>query len=163
MTREDLVKLFAHVEWADREVLEALSEAQHPPPAAVELFAHVVGAELVWLDRIERVAQSVEVWPAADLEESKKLAAAARERYRRFLVALPAERLAEQVPYSNSAGRRFETPLADILLHVALHGSYHRGQIASRLRAAGLRPAPTDYIGFVRGAPAARRGGDRVD
>jgi uncharacterized damage-inducible protein DinB len=40
---------------------------------------------------------------------------------------------------------------------VALHGSYHRGQIALLVRAGGSTPAPTDYIAFIRGAPAATR------
>ena len=38
-----------------------------------------------------------------------------------------------------------------------LHGAYHRGQIALLLREGGAEPAPTDYIAFVRGAPAATR------
>jgi uncharacterized damage-inducible protein DinB len=44
-----------------------------------------------------------------------------------------------------------------MLTHVAMHGSYHRGQIAAALRAGGDIPSPTDYIAFVRGAPAATR------
>jgi uncharacterized damage-inducible protein DinB len=40
---------------------------------------------------------------------------------------------------------------------VALHGAYHRGQIAQLLRQNGAQPAATDYIGFVRGVPAATR------
>jgi uncharacterized damage-inducible protein DinB len=49
----------------------------------------------------------------------------------------------------------------DILLHVALHGSYHRGQVALLVREAANKPAPTDYIGFVRGVPAATRQDER--
>jgi uncharacterized damage-inducible protein DinB len=35
-------------------------------------------------------------------------------------------------------------------MHVVLHGGYHRGQIASELRAAGFTPAYTDYVEAVR-------------
>jgi uncharacterized damage-inducible protein DinB len=42
-------------------------------------------------------------------------------------------------------------------VHVAMHGSYHRGQITMLVRDAGAEPQPTDYIAFVRGAPAATR------
>jgi len=38
----------------------------------------------------------------------------------------------------------------DILLHVAMHGQYHRGQINQLLRGAGLEPISVDYIVFVR-------------
>jgi uncharacterized damage-inducible protein DinB len=47
----------------------------------------------------------------------------------------------------------------DILLHTCLHGAYHRGQIARDLRQAGDPPEPTDYIAFIRGSPAATKGG----
>lgn len=40
----------------------------------------------------------------------------------------------------------------DVLLHVALHGSYHRGQLAWLARTAGAVPTATDFIVFSRGA-----------
>jgi uncharacterized damage-inducible protein DinB len=45
----------------------------------------------------------------------------------------------------------------DILLQIFLHGTYHRGQVALLLRQGEATPAPTDYIAYVRGAPAATR------
>jgi uncharacterized damage-inducible protein DinB len=44
-----------------------------------------------------------------------------------------------------------------MLVHVALHGQYHRGQVALLLRASGFEPATTDYIAWTRGVPAATR------
>jgi uncharacterized damage-inducible protein DinB len=38
----------------------------------------------------------------------------------------------------------------EILTHLVIHSAYHRGQIASDLRAAGQEPAYTDYIHAVR-------------
>ena len=63
--------------------------------------------------------------------------------------------LQRSIPYVNSAGRAFTSTLEDILLHVALHGAYHRGQVSIFVRDGGGIPAPTDYIGFARGVPAA--------
>jgi uncharacterized damage-inducible protein DinB len=40
--------------------------------------------------------------------------------------------------------------VADVLTHVAMHGVYHRGQIAGAVRAANGTPAYTDYIQAVR-------------
>ena len=54
------------------------------------------------------------------------------------------------VEYRNSRGVVFQNTVAEILTHVALHGSYHRGQIAMRVRAAGGVPVTTDYIVFRR-------------
>jgi uncharacterized damage-inducible protein DinB len=52
--------------------------------------------------------------------------------------------------YRNSAGVPFHTSVADMLAQAALHGSYHRGQIALLVRQGGGTPAVTDYIAFVR-------------
>lgn len=40
--------------------------------------------------------------------------------------------------------------MADILTHVLMHSAYHRGQIASHMRANGKTPAYTDFIHAVR-------------
>ena len=77
--------------------------------------------------------------------------------YDRLLDGLDEAALARNVHYTNSAGLEFDSTVGDILLHVALHGAYHRGQIALLVRAGGSAPAPTDYIQFTRGAPAATR------
>jgi len=61
------------------------------------------------------------------------------------------------VTYRNSIGDEYTNSPADILIHVALHGAYHRGQIAAAVRAGGDTPATTDYIAYVRGTPAATR------
>lgn len=159
MSASHLERLFAHLRWADDQVQEALEAAPEPPARAVELYAHVLGAELVWLDRVQGAPQSVAVWPQTDLAGCRELARLSRRRYQAFLAELSPRDLPRLIHYANSAGEEFDTPLEEILLHVALHGAYHRGQVALLLRDAGAVPAATDYIAFVRGAPAATRGG----
>jgi len=150
--------LFEHLWWADAEVLEGMERSELAPAAAsVELLAHVLGAELIWLDRIEGVGQSVEVWPRWDLADCRRLSETSRRRYAAYLAGLVPATLQRTVGYRNSAGDRFDSRIEDILLHVALHGAYHRGQIALGLRRASLEPSPTDFIAFTRGAPAATR------
>ncbi len=62
--------------------------------------------------------------------------------------------LGRAIAYVNSKGEAFESTVGDILLHVAQHGAYHRGQIARLLREAGHTPPYTDFIQFAR-APGA--------
>ena len=50
--------------------------------------------------------------------------------------------------YRNSAGRDFRNTVEEIVTHVTMHGSYHRGQIARIVRASGGDPPYTDYIQF---------------
>jgi len=154
---DQLHRLFAHLRWADQCALDALRRVPAPDRALVDLYAHVIAAEHVWLARAQGRAAAVAVWPAHSLEESAALAAETQAAYDVLLDTLDEAALPREVDYTNSAGARFRSRLDDILLHVALHGAYHRGQIAYALRRAGAEPIATDYIAFVRGAPAAVR------
>ena len=152
---DHLARLFAHLAWADEHVLQSLRDAGDDAPRADELLAHILGSELVWLSRIEGRRTDVPVWPDLSLDECAALAARVRREYERLLATLDAGGIRRLVHYRNSAGAEFDSTVGDILLHVALHGAYHRGQIALLVRAGGSVPAPSDYIAFVRGAPAA--------
>ena len=149
-----IARLFAHLDWADRRALEMLRATPHPD--AVRRLAHVLAVEELWLARLERRAPSQPVWPDLSLDACAALAEESRARWAAYLAALAPESLAREVDYVNSAGEAFRSRVDDILVHVAMHGQYHRGQVALRVREAGGEAAGTDYIAFVRGAPAAR-------
>jgi uncharacterized damage-inducible protein DinB len=89
------------------------------------------------------------------VEECAHLAAENRRAFRTFVDRLTSDGIRRIVHYRNSAGDEFDNAIEDILVHVAMHGSYHRGQISLLVRDAGTEPQPTDFIAFVRGAPAA--------
>lgn len=148
-------KLLDHLRWADERIVNALREAASPPANALETFAHIAGAEHVWLTRILGREREVEVWPKLSVEECVALVQANANGFAELVAS--AESLDRVVRYTNSAGATFESSLEDILVHVCLHGQYHRGQVNRMLREAGLQPAPADYIAFTRGAPAATR------
>ena len=155
MTKNDLRRLFEHMWWADERVLKTLTSQADPPARAVGLYGHILAAELVWLERIGGVPANVPVWPEVDLGMCQSMAHRARDGYGAFVAALSLDRMEQVIHYTTTTGQSFETRLDDILLHVALHGPYHRGQIAMLLRDAGGNPAPTDYIVFLRSVPAA--------
>ena len=152
-----LQRVFEHMFWADDLVLELLAGSDPASPGeAVRLFSHLVAAERVWALRIDgKDGSSQAIWPAWTLKDTSAAAADSREEYRRILANLPRGGLQRIVDYTNSKGTPFRTPLVDILTHVAMHGSYHRGQVASAVRRAGDDPINTDYITYVRNARSA--------
>ena len=150
-------KLVHHLAWADEAVLAALRQTPSPGPQWVELMAHVLGAEHTWLTRLQAVPPRFAVWPQLTVEECASLARENRETLLALVAQLPDDALQRIVHYRNSAGQEFDSTVEDILLQVFLHGCYHRGQIALAMRQGGAVPAPTDYIGYVRGSPAATR------
>jgi uncharacterized damage-inducible protein DinB len=149
-----LHRLFDHLAWADAELARAIGLGD-PNAEALREFAHIAGAEEVWLSRIEGRPSAAKVWPGFSRAEAVALVAKSAAGYKRLLDDATESALDEPVDYTNSAGQRFSTPLVDILLQVALHGQYHRGKVNLLLRQAGAEPAPTDFISFARGVPAA--------
>jgi uncharacterized damage-inducible protein DinB len=152
-----LTPLFEHMAWADARVLASLRDAPDSE-RALTLYSHVLGAEHVWLSRMAGQEARLAVWPALTLAEAEDVAEGNAAGYRALLSELGPAELDREVTYRNSAGREFRSRLVDILLHVAMHGAYHRGQVALLVRDGAGEPAATDYIAFARGAPAATTG-----
>jgi uncharacterized damage-inducible protein DinB len=160
MTAIDQVRrLWRHAVWADAELLRALSGASRPSDEAVREYAHILGAEEVWLSRLESRPSRLAVWPSLALDACAELAGTIVGGYDALLATLDDAALERPCTYTNSAGLTFTNAVGDILLHVALHGQYHRGKVNLMLRQTDAPPAPTDFISFVRGVPAAREQG----
>lgn len=143
--------------WANEHVLQALRMNPGTDPRALQYFAHVLGAENVWLTRILGEPARLAVWPTMTVDECAATIAEHAAAYASLLSDENAPALQRDVNYVNSAGRAFSSTLEDILIHVALHGTYHRGQVSIFIRDGGGEPAPTDYIALSRGAAAATR------
>lgn len=149
-----LKKLLKHCMWADRALFAAMQGAGELAEAWRE-YGHVLAAEELWLARLEVRHSSVTVWPVLSAPEAGALREHLEIGYAAYLERLTPQRLTESLRYTNTAGQTFDTAIGDILHHVMLHGQYHRGKINLLLRQGDRKPAPVDYIGFVRGSPAA--------
>lgn len=145
-----LRRLFAYDLWANRETLRSLKEASAPAPRARRVMAHVVGAERLWLGRLERRRDPAAVWPEMTLEQCESEITDLSRLWPEYLGGLSESSLSQQVSYTNSKGEPWTSAVDDILTHVVLHSSYHRGQIASAVRECGEAPAYTDFIHAVR-------------
>ena len=144
-----LPTLFAHMAWADLRTLDSLRSMREPPSQAVDLMAHMLGAQHVWIRRIHGIAPVYDIWPTLTVDECETLARANHDALQ-SLAASDATALARRVHYTNTSGRTFDTALSDILLHLTHHSMYHRGQVALLVRASGGAPMATDFIAFAR-------------
>ena len=147
---QHLRRLFAYDDWANREALRVLRTAELPPARSQKFLAHIIGAEELWLNRLLSGKRSVEVWPNLTSQECEARLVGLSQRWRRFLEGLTSEQLSSRIAYVNSKGEPWESAVEDVLLHVVMHSAYHRGQMASDMRAAGHTPAYTDFIHCVR-------------
>lgn len=145
-----LRRQFAYDEWANREVLQAIRSQGANDKRSLQLMSHILAAELVWLERLKQQPQSVPVWPEPDLAQCEAQAAKLGGMWLEFLDLITAGDVSQSISYKNSKGEEWTSTIVDILTHVVIHSAYHRGQIASHMRANGQTPAYTDYIHGVR-------------
>jgi uncharacterized damage-inducible protein DinB len=151
MTPDDVRRLVAYDHLANDQCLASLMGlADAVPSRGLAIMAHVIGAERLWLARIEGEPSPLAVWPALDLDGCTRELEALDRPWVHLLGALDATLMAREVRYTNTKGETFTNRVEDMLQHVFLHSAHHRGQIAMAVRAAGGTPAYTDFIHIVR-------------
>ncbi|MEK7727397.1 MAG: DinB family protein [candidate division KSB1 bacterium] len=143
-------RLFQYDAWANREVFAALKQSEKFSPRALKFLAHIIAAEILWLERIKGEPQSLAVWPELTVEQCEAHLARITNLWRDYFDTLAPEGLSRAIAYTNTKGETFRSPVKDILMHVIMHAAYHRGQIATDTRAAGHTPAYTDFIHAAR-------------
>lgn len=152
---------WAYNVWAGARFLaaaEALSEAEflrdlgEGVGSVRDKLAHLCGADEVWMARIS--GEFSPKLPAkeefANVQTLKSRQELVHSRYASVVQSATDESLAVNIAYRNLRGQEFTTPLHQVLMHVANHGTYHRGQAASLIRRITGTPPVTDLIEYFR-------------
>ena len=146
-------RLLAYDAWGNLAALESLQLGTLTPSSrASALVGHLIGAGRLWLDRLHGRSSASDIWPVLSLDECEAGFRELDAAWREYLGGLKEVDLQKPISYVNSKGEAWESTVGDILMHAALHGTYHRGQIAMLVRQSGNTPAYTDFI------EASRRG-----
>jgi uncharacterized damage-inducible protein DinB len=146
------------MQWADCQFYDVLTQApadqvgQDRGSSFKSLFNtlnHVYLAEMVWISRIEGNPATT----IADLNSPADMAALGEawpglhQRWTDWGKAL--DDWAKPMAIRGRFGE-FELPYWKLVMHLMNHGSYHRGQLATMMRQAGLKPPSTDLMMFYR-------------
>lgn len=154
-----LEKLGAFNVWANTTVLNRLDEVaasgQEIPAVVLRLFSHVLNAQAIWISRIGGTASPVKVWQEHDLATLHQLHQQTSEPLHQLMVNADETELQRLISYTNSLGASYDSMVHDILTHAVVHASYHRAQVATRLRDHGLEPVNSDFITYCRELSAA--------
>jgi len=147
-----LPTLCDHMAWADARASASIAEMPASPARdrAVSLYAHIVAIEYAWVARFEQRTPDHTQWPDWSLETASEIAVASAAALHSIATTAGSEGLSATIAYRNRAGVEGRNSLWEILMHIVLHGTYHRGQIALLGRDGGSVPASTDFSTFLR-------------
>ena len=160
-TKDDLGRLLEYTSWGNRRVVRAAAtltlndfkrDMGGSHGGARGTLTHILGAEWIWLERWKGVS------PSHSLDEGEfKDVLALRARWKlieghrdAWFESLKERQVGEVVAYKNLAGAAHESPLWQLVQHVANHSSYHRGQVINMRRALGAKPVATDMVVWDR-------------
>jgi uncharacterized damage-inducible protein DinB len=161
MTPEEVRLLFDYNQWANQRSMDAaaqLSDQQFTKPLGSsfsslrDTLVHICGTEWVWLERCQgrspaTIPDVSEVQTIAALREHWKPQA---DRLLAFTRGLTQTALDRTMEYRTINFGVYNNPVWQSLQHLANHGTYHRGQVATLLRQLGVKPILTDLIHFYR-------------
>src|SRR6476469_9017620 len=111
--KDHFLRLFAHLAWADKRVLDGLRSAHAVLKSIMDLYCHILGPEHVWLSRIKGEEPRYAVWPTLTLDECATLGAENVREFEKLLKATDAAGFARMITYRNSAGDQFTSSLED--------------------------------------------------
>jgi uncharacterized damage-inducible protein DinB len=163
---DDLVSLFAYNRWAERLTLDAcrkLSPEQYaaePVPGWSSVRAsvvHVASATGNWVRRLagHEVTRALTEADLPTLEDVERRLHETDLLFDNLRPGFTPQWLAAPLTFE-LRGKSMALPPWVILRHVVNHATYHRGQIASKLKRFGVEPPLTDLVFWARDQLAPR-------
>ena len=141
-------RLFDYDQYASQIILNTILEADEPEKP-VQLMAHLLATQQVWLSRCKKETSKVAIFPDWKASIFNTTIEENHQRWTNFVNS--SVNLDETIFYKNSTGNPYENTISEILTHVLNHGTHHRAQIGQQLKLAGVSTLPqTDYILFAR-------------
>jgi uncharacterized damage-inducible protein DinB len=157
--QDDIAALFAYDRWANTKVLDAcrkLSAEQYiaePVPGWSSVRSTIYHIALATECNLRTLAGDPDdrIPSEADLatvDDAARFLEHAERRFDALRPALTPERLNTLLTL-RAIGRTFTLPQWAVLRHIVNHATYHRGQVASKLRRFGIEPPNTDFFFWV--------------
>ncbi len=148
-TVEHLRQLFDYNDWANRRIIVALKF--NGSERSREILAHLLVTEAEYYERLYgKDSTGFNFWQNLSLEECGNLARETARKFELLLKQFDDEGLGQFAAYKTSEGISHKNTFREILTHVLLHSSIHRGSIILKMREENIEPPKIDYIIYVR-------------
>ena len=119
---------------------------------AVDLFAHIIGARIMWLYRLGFLkGKPKNLFPAnVNVDDISSMADKMYSLWDKYFNELNEKELNRVFEYKSTEDLWYTNKVEEILTQLFGHSWYHRGQIAMLVRMIGGTPAETDYVYLTR-------------
>jgi uncharacterized damage-inducible protein DinB len=150
-------KLSEIIENADESILKI--ETPSSFSTIEKTILHIWDAEVIWLKRLQ--GESLTDWPSKSFEGDQETLIAgwvdSAVAFRDYVESQGENYLQTVIEYKNTSGKAYSNTVEEIIYHVVNHGTFHRGQIVTMLRANGMtnlgvneEGSSTDLITYLR-------------
>ena len=154
--QDDIAALFAYDRWANARVFDAcrrLTAQQYvaePVPGWSSVRSTLYHIAMATERNLRSVTGDLDVsFPAeadlATVDDAARLLERAYNRFEELRPTLTPERLSTLLTV-RGPGYAYTLPRWAILRHIVNHSSYHRGQVASKLKRFGIEQQITDFF-----------------
>ncbi len=160
MTHAPYSQLVAEKRWADRGLYDVVSrnfERLTPEDASIMLriFDHIHTVDRIFQHHLQGLPHTFQAPRSETMPELDILAKSASEVddwYASYVGTLTESDFAQPLEFVFTSGKPARMRRGEILLHVCLHGTYHRGNAGAVLQLRGITPsrdAITDYLEYA--------------
>jgi uncharacterized damage-inducible protein DinB len=150
-------QLIAIKRWADRGLYDVVSQnfdrlTREEASIMLRIFDHIHTVDRIFQSHLQGLPHKFQAPRSAQVPELRALADSAREVddwYASYVNGLSSEDFEQPIDFVFTSGKPARMQRGEIILHVCLHGTYHRGNAGAVLQLKGLTPsrdAITDYL-----------------
>jgi uncharacterized damage-inducible protein DinB len=157
MTHAAYAQLIEVKRWADRGLYDTVSrnfDRLSPEEAFIMLriLDHIHAVDRIFQHHLQGLPHTYKAARSAEMPKLEALADSAREVddwYASYVGTLAEEDIEQPLDFTFTSGKKARMRRGEILLHVCMHGTYHRGNAGAVLQLKGLTPSRdsvTDYL-----------------
>ncbi|MBX5463702.1 MAG: DinB family protein [Steroidobacteraceae bacterium] len=162
MTQAPYSRLIAVKRWADRGLYDALSRnldrlSREDVTLMLRVLDHMHAVDRIFQHHLQGLPHTFRAPRSETIPELGALASSAKEVddwYAAYVDSLSEDDFEQPVDFVFTSGKRARMSRGEIILHVCLHGTYHRGNAGALLQLRGITPHRDSITDFLEDAEA---------
>lgn len=157
MSSQTYSQLMAIKRWADRGLHDVVGQnfdrlTQEEASIMLRIFDHIHTVDRIFQHHLRGLPHTFRAPRSEKMPELQQLARSAREIddwYVSYVDNLPESDFEEPIDFVFTSGKPARMRRGQIILHVCLHGTYHRGNAGAVLQLKGLTPSRDSITDFL--------------